>query len=84
MRTIVTRNGQITIPKEIRERLGIREGTPLQVNVAGNTILIVKSSPDYWKTFKGGNLPADFEETYKKIRESGNIHKRFRKLGVIP
>ena len=53
MRTIVTRNGQITIPREVREKLGIKEGTPLQVNVSGNTILIAKSSPEYWKNFKG-------------------------------
>ncbi|HIJ97704.1 TPA: AbrB/MazE/SpoVT family DNA-binding domain-containing protein [archaeon] len=84
MRTIMTRNGQITIPKEIREKLGIKKGTPLQVNLAGNTILIIKSSPEYWKNFRGGFLPKDFEETYRKIRESGDIRKRFKQLGVIP
>jgi len=80
----MTRNGQITIPKEIREKLGIKKGTPLQVNLAGNTILIIKSSPEYWKNFRGGFLPKDFEETYRKIRESGDIRKRFKQLGVIP
>lgn len=84
MRTTVTRNGQITIPKEIREKLGIREGTPLQVNLYGNTFVVAKSTPEFWKNFKGGFLPKDFEETYKKIRESGDINKRFKKLGIIP
>ncbi len=81
MRTTVTRNGQITIPKDIREKLAIREGTPLQVNLYGSAIVIAKSTPEFWKTFKGGFLPKDFEEMRKEWRvdEIG----RLKKLGIL-
>ncbi len=81
MRTVVTRNGQITIPKEARERLGIREGTPLQVNISGNRIIIAKSTPDFWKNFKGGFLPKDFEEMRKTWRT--DEIERLKKLGIF-
>jgi len=38
----VTRKGQVTIPKEIRERLGIKEGDVLLVREEGSRVLLEK------------------------------------------
>ena len=38
--TIVNKNGQVIIPQEIRERLGIEEGSVLDFKIRGNQIVI--------------------------------------------
>ena len=37
--TSVTSKGQVTIPKELRERLGIRHGSKTEIAVAGNEVV---------------------------------------------
>ncbi len=39
---VVTRRGQTTIPQEIREKLGIREGTRLTVETEGGKVVFRK------------------------------------------
>jgi AbrB family looped-hinge helix DNA binding protein len=39
-KTKVTRKGQITIPKEIRDKLFIKESDNLEVKVVGNSIVM--------------------------------------------
>ncbi len=39
---LVTRRGQTTIPSRIRKKLGIREGTRLNVEVSGNKVIFSK------------------------------------------
>ena len=39
----VTRKGQTTIPKELREKYGLREGTRLDALDAGDGVLLKKS-----------------------------------------
>jgi AbrB family looped-hinge helix DNA binding protein len=41
-KTKVTRKGQITIPKEIRDKLSIKESDNLEVKVVGNSIIMEK------------------------------------------
>jgi AbrB family looped-hinge helix DNA binding protein len=43
MKTRVTERGQITIPKRVRERLGIRPGQILEVREEDGRIVAVKS-----------------------------------------
>ena len=43
--TIVTRGGQITLTKEIREKLKIKEGDLVHINVQGDLVLISKKNP---------------------------------------
>jgi len=38
----VTRKGQITLPKEIRDKLSIKEGDYLEVTLQGDKIIIKK------------------------------------------
>lgn len=44
--TSVTRKGQVTIPKELRQRLGIRQGSKVEFSVVGDDVVMrVRSSP---------------------------------------
>jgi len=42
MKTIVSEKGQITIPKAVRDRLGIVPGTVLEVDTVGGKLVAVK------------------------------------------
>ncbi len=81
MKSIVTRGGQITISKEIREKLGIREGTQVEINTVGDLVVISKRNKDFWKKC-GGFLPKDFKKTLREMRkiDSG---ERLKKLRII-
>lgn len=44
--TSVTRKGQVTIPKELRQRLGIRQGSKVEFSVVGDDVVMrVRSAP---------------------------------------
>lgn len=44
--TSVTSKGQVTIPKELRQRLGIRQGSRIEFSLVGNHVeMRVCSSP---------------------------------------
>lgn len=44
--TSVTSKGQVTIPKQLRQRLGIRQGTQVEFTLVGNHLeMRVHSSP---------------------------------------
>jgi antitoxin PrlF len=44
MKAIVSEKGQVTIPKGIRDRLGIRPGTVLEFEAAAGKLVAVKTS----------------------------------------
>jgi len=46
MRTKVSEKGQITVPKQLRDRLGIRPGDELDVVDKGGTIVLSKAASD--------------------------------------
>ncbi|MET3106477.1 AbrB family looped-hinge helix DNA binding protein [Oxalobacteraceae bacterium GrIS 2.11] len=44
--TSVTSKGQVTIPKEVRQQLGIRQGTRIEFELVGDHVeMRVKSNP---------------------------------------
>lgn len=45
--TTVTRKGQITLPKELRERFGIEEGDQMEVTRKGEEIVVRKVKRDF-------------------------------------
>ncbi len=65
----VRRKGQVTIPSELRARLGIEEGAVLEVEEQGGVIVLKPAPP-----LKGGKVVG--EETYKKvIRELDQLRR---------
>ncbi len=78
----VTRHSQVTIPKEIREAVGINEGDTVRMKVVeGDKILIEKPNDDVWKDCSDF-LPEDYEKLLSSMRKDSRI--RFKKLGLIP
>ncbi|HEY1221457.1 MAG TPA: AbrB/MazE/SpoVT family DNA-binding domain-containing protein [Bryobacteraceae bacterium] len=41
----ITSKGQITLPKKVRDKLGVRAGDYLAYEVAGNTVKLRKAQP---------------------------------------
>lgn len=77
----VTRHSQVTIPKKIREAVGIEEGDRVQMTVVeGNRIVIEKASDDAWKDCTDF-LPQDFNKVLNSIRADSTA--RFKKLGLL-
>jgi antitoxin PrlF len=72
MKTVVSEKGQITIPKRVREQLGIRAGTILEVEAVGGKIVAAKRDPiDPVSKWRGrGRLPErlSVDDYLKKVR----------------
>ncbi|HLA94322.1 MAG TPA: AbrB/MazE/SpoVT family DNA-binding domain-containing protein [Pyrinomonadaceae bacterium] len=63
----VTTKGQVTIPIEIRERLGIFPNTEVEFGVRGNTATLRKAAP------KNGRLGRG-EEIVARLRGKGSAN----------
>lgn len=74
----VTRNAQVTLPRGVREKLGIKIGDRIAVRVEGETIVMEKISENVWENCTGF-LPENFDEVLRETR--GDLRKRFRRLG---
>jgi antitoxin PrlF len=46
MKTTISTKGQVTIPKEIRDRLGLRPGTQLEFTAEGGRLIGLKADVD--------------------------------------
>lgn len=78
----VTRHSQVTIPKKIREEVGIAEGDKVKMKVVdGTKIIIEKANEDVWKDCTDF-LPEDFEKILKSLRSDST--NRFKRLGLVP
>ena len=66
----VTRRGQVTIPKELRDRTGIDEGIEVEFHEENGRIVIVKATMDnpflQWCGFLG--RPGESDEVVKEMR----------------
>ncbi|MBN2444216.1 MAG: AbrB/MazE/SpoVT family DNA-binding domain-containing protein [Spirochaetales bacterium] len=73
MKTIVSEKGQITIPKDIRDKMGIKPGTILEIDIQeGKIIAVKKQTVDVFKKWRGkGKLPEGIsvDEYLHKARE---------------
>jgi AbrB family looped-hinge helix DNA binding protein len=78
----VTRHSQVTIPKEIREAVGIVEGDRVKMRVVeGNKIVMEKANEEAWKDCTDF-LPEDFEKVLAFLRADST--SRFKRLGLVP
>lgn len=75
----VTRNTQITIPKKIREKLGIRVGDKVEVDLEDKKLVVRKAKLSFssYRDF----LPKGFDQILDKMRKDSI--DRLKKLGVI-
>ncbi len=78
--TVVTRGSQITLTKRIRDKLGIREGDTVILNISGNTLTVSKRDPKVFDDFEDF-LPSNFEEVLRKTRS--DQAERLKRLGII-
>ncbi len=74
MKTTVSQRGQITLPKVIRTKLGIRPGTIIEFEIIDDKIVGIKKDPgDSLHSWRGkGRLPEGFSTVDKyinKVRE---------------
>lgn len=75
----MTRGGQITLTKDIREKLDIAEGDTLIVNTIGETALVSKKDIRVFE--KHGFLPENFDKILESIRKF-SLSERLRQLGI--
>jgi AbrB family looped-hinge helix DNA binding protein len=78
---IVTRNAQITIPRDVREALDIHEGDRVTMRVEGGRIVIEKVTEDVWSDCTDF-LPDDFDDVLAKLRSDSR--ERLKRLGLAP
>jgi AbrB family looped-hinge helix DNA binding protein len=73
MNAIVSEKGQVTIPKQVRETLGIRPGTVLEFEAVSGKFVGEKKCPtDVFRKWRGrGSIPGRLSvDTYlKRVRE---------------
>lgn len=79
-KTKITRNYQITLPKEIREHLKLEIGENLQIHLDQNKIILERSDDDVWEEC-AGFLPENFEEIMELYHTDQTT--RFKKLGLF-
>lgn len=79
--TIVTRGNQITLTKEIREKMNIKEGDRVILNFNGDVLVISKKNSKVFDNFNSF-LPERFEDTLKKLRS--DYRERLKRLGITP
>ncbi|MCX6005694.1 MAG: AbrB/MazE/SpoVT family DNA-binding domain-containing protein [Chloroflexi bacterium] len=71
----VTRNGQITLPKSVREKLGVYEGDIVEIEIVGENAVLVpqkmidKSQAYFWtKSWQDGELQAESDIKKGRIK----------------
>jgi antitoxin MazE len=71
----VTRNGQITLPKSVREKLGVYEGDIVEIEIVGENAVLVpkklvdKSQAYFWtKSWQDGEIQAETDIKNGKIQ----------------
>jgi len=54
-KTTISPKGQIVIPKAVRERLNLKAGTQVSIDVQGEALVMKRLVPSYpdWRTMRG-------------------------------
>lgn len=77
--TTVTRGSQITLTKEIRDKLRIKEGDRVVLNVSGDILMVSKKNSKVFDKV-GDFLPERFDRILRKIRS--DERERLKRLGI--
>ncbi len=68
LETTVTQKGQVTIPQEIRRKLGLEPHDRVRFQVEGETVRITKASSTLLKWYKSVT-PRNKPEDFRAVRE---------------
>ena len=76
MRTKITKRGQVSVPSEIRKKLGIGPNTILEWAIEGNAARVFPIPADPIKSFRGSGPKGQVQRLLKerqrdRIRENG-------------
>lgn len=69
LESTLTRKGQVTIPKEIRDRLGVKEGEKVLFVMRGEEV-VLKVVKGTILDLKGSVRPSTHPEDFEKVRQS--------------
>ena len=69
LESTITRKGQVTIPKAIRDRLGVKEGEKVLFVMRGEEV-VLKVVKGTILDLRGSVQPSAHSEDYEKIRQS--------------
>jgi AbrB family looped-hinge helix DNA binding protein len=66
----VSSKGHITIPKAVREEMGLTEGAKLNLSIQGQTLVLRRQRLNDWRSwrgkFKGVPLDRDLAEDHRR------------------
>ncbi|HHW43248.1 MAG TPA: AbrB/MazE/SpoVT family DNA-binding domain-containing protein [Desulfotomaculum sp.] len=78
--TKLSTKGQIVIPKQIREALGVKSGTSFKVELKGGRIILepVKKcvADEFYGKFKDVDLLGELSKEHRNEKEKGVRHER--------
>lgn len=79
----ISSKGQIAIPKAVRERLNLKAGMELTIDIQGETLVMKRAAPGFpdWRTMEGmakgeGSLTKALEE--ERAAENAYYEARIR------
>jgi antitoxin PrlF len=78
MKSLVSEKGQVTIPKALRDRLGLRAGTSLDFQAEGGRLVATKTvNEDVFRKWRGrGRLPERMSvDAYLKRARDGRANR---------
>lgn len=78
--TRVTRGSQITLTKDVREKMHVKEGDSVILNLLGEVLMVSKRDAKVFDDFDSF-LSSGFDKTLVKLRR--NSQERLKKLGVV-
>lgn len=81
--TKVTRNYQITVPRDIREQANIKEGDKIVITMENDEIKMKKFDEDVFKKAFGSWKSVGIKDSVKYVRDIRNEwEKRAKRLGL--
>lgn len=74
--------GRITIPKEVRRKVGISEGTPMEIFMSAEGIMLKKYYPENELADMAANLMEAVEEMCVELgpEKTGDIRRRIHEI----
>jgi AbrB family looped-hinge helix DNA binding protein len=74
----VSSRGQLALPKEVRDQLGLGEGACLTVRVEDDEVILRKAAPGDWRQWEGRFKGSDLLRDLARNRRKELTHDRKR------